>query len=157
MDNKVGDELPTQSEVEEAVKSVQKVLDKADRYLTSLTKEQRTSALKPRTGYGVMVPQIAGMAKRHGVALPGISIDGMQADLTLVSRLEPLAQIADALAQRVTDTQIQAASECWHAATALYTSLARVASASPDLEREITPVVEFFATGRRKPVKAPTP
>lgn len=153
MENKVGDELPTEAEVEEAVKAVQKVLDKTSRYLISLTKEQRSAALKPRTGYAQVVPQIAGLAKRHGVALPGISIEGMQSDLTLVQRLEPLSTIADSLAQRVGDTQLQAASECWYAATALYTSLARVASSSPDLEREIAPVVDFFAVGRRKPTK----
>lgn len=157
MENKVGDELPTEAEVEEAVKAVQKVLDKTARYLISLNKDQRSAALKPRTGYALVVPQIAALAKRHGVALPGVSVDAMQADLALVQRLEPLASIADTLSQRVGDTQLQAASECWYAATALYSSLARVASASADLEREIAPVVDFFAIGRRKSPKPSTP
>lgn len=156
MENKVGDELPTEAEVEEAVKALQKVIDKTERYLVTLNKDQRTAALKPRTGYALVVPQIARLATRFGVTLPGISADDMLADLTLVQRLAPLSAAVEDLAQRIHDTQLQAASECWYAATALYTSLARVAPSAPGLERELAPVVDFFAVGRRK-ATPPTP
>lgn len=151
MDNKVGDELPTEAEIEEAVRAVQKVRDKAARYLISLTKDQRSSALKPRIGYEQVVPKIAALVTKHGVALPQMSVEGMLADLALVQRLAPLRSAVDSFAEQGESTQIQAASECWYAATAYYTSLLRVSGGNPELERELRPIVEFFAVGKRKP------
>ena len=76
----------------------------------------------------------------------------MLADLTLAQRLRPIASAVDQLNQRLSDTLLEAQSECWWAATAFYTSLCRVAGADPALKAALKPIVDFFATGRRKKV-----
>jgi len=63
--------------------------------------------------------------------------------------------VTQQLLRRLEDTVTNAQSESWWAATALYTALARVAVASPELQAALRPVVEFFAIGRRKKTPAP--
>jgi hypothetical protein len=52
---------------------------------------------------------------------------------------------------------LNARSECWWLATALYTALARVADGNPELEAALAPVIGFFATGKRKKGQPPAP
>jgi hypothetical protein len=70
--------------------------------------------------------------------------------LTLAQRLRPLAEASRQLSRRLDDTILNARSECWWSATALYTALARVATGNPELEAALAPVVDFFAIGKRK-------
>jgi hypothetical protein len=48
------------------------------------------------------------------------------------------------------DDDSEAQSECWWAATAFYSTLSRLTGADPKLEAALKPVIDFFATGRRK-------
>jgi hypothetical protein len=59
--------------------------------------------------------------------------------------------------RRLDDSILNARSECWWSATALYTALARVADGNPELESALAPVVGFFAIGKRKKPQPPTP
>jgi hypothetical protein len=74
--------------------------------------------------------------------------------LLLAKRLRPLANAATALSQRLDDTILQAQSECWWAATAFYSTLARISGANAKLAAALKPIIDFFAVGRRK-AKAP--
>jgi hypothetical protein len=67
----------------------------------------------------------------------------------LAQRLAPLAPLLESLAQRVSDTILQAQSECWWAAMAFYSALARLSSVDPELEVALKPAVEFFARRSR--------
>ena len=89
------------------------------------------------------------LAARHEVSLPRISVDDMNGDLTLAQRLLPIAQALANVSRTVTDTILQAQSECWWAATAFYSALARLSDADPQLEGALKPVVDFFARRRR--------
>ena len=106
--------------------------------------------LKMRTGGEPIVADIAKLASDHGITLPQITVDGMLADLALAQRIRPLASAIAQLNQRLSDTVLEAQSECWWAATALYTSLLRVSSGDPVLAAALKPIVDFFAVGRRK-------
>ncbi len=89
------------------------------------------------------------------LALPKISVDGMKRDLLLAQRLRPLATQATKLAQRLDDTILEAQSECWWAATAFYSALARISGADAALQKAMEPIVAFFAVGRRKAKEPP--
>ena len=61
----------------------------------------------------------------------------------------------DDIGLMVSDTTSEAEAECWWAATALYSTLARTKGADRPLEAALKPVVDFFATGPRKLRGAP--
>ena len=100
----------------------------------ALSAEEQAATVKMRIGGDPIVADIAKLTK----------------DLTLAQRLRPLASAVEQLSQRLSDTVLEAQSECWWAATAYYTSLCRVADADPVLEAALRPIIDFFAVGRRK-------
>jgi hypothetical protein len=149
MQDMVGDPVPTEKEIEALVAQIQGIEAKLERYTVLLTAEQRKATTKMRSGGETIVPKVGVLATEHGVALPGVSVDGMLADLALAQRLAPLSAAIQGLQRRVDDTVLEAQSECWWAATALYSALARASGATPKLEASLRPIVEFFAVGRR--------
>jgi hypothetical protein len=151
MQDKVGSKVPTEKEVQKLIEDVKAIQAKIEEYTIALTSDDRAVTTKMRTGGESVVGTIGGLAKDHGLSLPEISVDAMNADLLLVQRLRPLSSALGALLQRVDDTILEAQSECWWAATAFYTTLARLSSANATLQAALKPVVDFFAVGRRKP------
>lgn len=149
MEDKVGSVIPSEREVAKLVEDVHAIERRIERFTISLSRDQRIAVLKFRNGGEPIVQTVGELAERHELALPGISVDAMRADLLLAQRLAPLATAIEALAQRVDDTILEAKSESWWAATAIYTALSRLASASPAIETALQPVVAFFALGRR--------
>nr|HEX4313343.1 hypothetical protein [Kofleriaceae bacterium] len=122
-----------------------------------MTPDERKKSLKWRTGGDQVVSLVARQVERYEVSLPGISVDDMNADLELATRLAPLAEAATEFAQALTDTILQARAECWWAATAYYTTLRRLADANPTLLAALEPAVEFFAHGPRQAKPSPEP
>lgn len=145
----VGDTIPSEKEVEQLVAQIRAIEAKLEKYTVLLTVDQRKTTTKMRSGGEAIVPQVGALATEHGVALPGVTVDGMLADLTLAQRLAPLSAAIQGLQRRVDDTVLEAQSECWWAATALYSALARASGATPKLESALKPIVDFFAIGRR--------
>lgn len=150
MDNKVGSKVPTEAEIAALVGELKAIKQKIEGFTVALQPEQRAATTKMRSGGEAIVAKIGQLATEHGVALPELSVEGMQADLTLAQRLAPLAGAAHELSQRLDDTILEAHSECWWATTAYYTTLARMAGANATLAAALKSVVEFFAIGRRK-------
>lgn len=149
MQDMVGDTIPSEKEIEQLVAQIRTIEGKLEKYTVLLTLEQRKATTKMRSGGDRIVPQVGALATEHGVALPGVTVDGMQADLLLAQRLAPLSAAVGGLQQRLDDTILEAQSECWWAATALYSALARASGAIPKLQAALKPIVEFFAVGRR--------
>jgi hypothetical protein len=71
-----------------------------------------------------------------------------------IEQLPPLSSAIQGLQRRVDDTVLEAQSECWWAATALYTALARASGAEPKLEAALEPIIDFFSVGRRTKTSA---
>jgi hypothetical protein len=149
----VGGKIPSEAEIAKLVDVVHGIEAKIEAYTVHLSVEQRKATTKMRSGGEKIVPQIGTLANTHGVAMPGVTVDGMLADLTLAQRLDPLVNAVGSLNQRLDDTVLEAQSECWWAATAFYTALARASGAIPALEAALKPIVAFFAVGRRQPKK----
>jgi hypothetical protein len=91
------------------------------------------------------VELVRDLSPGHPIALPRISVNDMTQDLVLAQRLAPLAALLETLSQKVTDTILQAQSECWWAAMAFYTALTRLSDVDPELENALQPAVEFMA------------
>ena len=156
LENKVGDSVPSQETIEATNDGFTKARQKLKPFLITLSVEERKRALKFRPGGDAIVALMAKLARKSGVSLPGVSIEGMEGDLALSNGLSSVEENAQAFLDAVSDTRLQALSEAWWAATALYTSLSRVADSDPELARALKPATEFFATGRRTP-KTETP
>ena len=154
MQDKVGSEIPTTDQVNQLVADVKSISDRIAAFTVTLSADERASTLKMRIGGEPIVTDIAKLSNDHGITLPQITVDGMLADLTLAQRLRPLASAVAQLDQLLADTVLEAQSECWWAATALYTSLLRASGGDPVLAAALKPIVEFFATGKRKKAAA---
>jgi len=146
---------PTQKQVDALIAEVVALQKRVEGFTVSLTREQRVGTTKMRPGGEGIVATLAQLAEQRGIALPEVSGPAMTANLATVQRLRPLVDTTRQLLQRLEDTVTNAQSESWWAATALYTALARVAAASPELQAALRPVVAFFATGSRKKTPAP--
>ena len=158
MQNRVGDVIPSEKQVESLVEDIQAIQKKIEKFTVSLTSEERLASAKMRTGGEGVVAAVAQLAEQHEIALPQITVEAMMADLTLAQRLRPMAHAVRELSQRLDDTILTAQGECWWSATAFYTTLARVAAVSPALQQALRPIIDFFAHGpRKKPDAPPTP
>ena len=151
MENKVGNSIPSAETVDATNDELTKARQKLQPFLVSLSVEERRRALRFRPGGEAIVALMAKLARQTGVSLPGVSVEGMEGDLALSQTLNSVEENAQVLLDAVSDTRLQALSEAWWAATALYTSLSRVADSDPELARALKPATEFFAVGRRTP------
>ena len=151
MENKVGDTVPSEDTINATNEELTKARQKLKPFLVSLSVEERRRALRFRPGGEAIVALMAKLARQTGVSLPGVSVEGMEGDLALSKTLSSVEENAQVLLDAVFDTRLQALSEAWWAATALYTSLSRVADSDPELARALKPATEFFAVGRRTP------
>jgi hypothetical protein len=157
MEDRVGSHVPSENDVQKLVGQVESIVHKIREYAVALTPDERRSLTKFRPGGEAIVALVGQLAKKHGVDAEETSVEGMHADLLLAQRLAPLAGAADALAQLLDDTVLEAQGECWHAATANYSLLSVKAKNLPDLAESLAPARAFFATGRRRNKPSPPP
>ena len=102
-------------------------------YRVGLIPEERRHTLKFRPGGEAIVHALALSVRNHDVALPGLTADGMEADLSLANKLKPVGDAAEAFYQFADDTIWEASSECWYAATVYYTTLSRMVTSLANL------------------------
>ncbi len=155
MQDRVGAKIPTDEQVAGWLATIKKLQQDMEPYGVGLTPEERRHTLKFRPGGETIVHALAVSVRNHDVALPGITADGMEADLNVAEKLKPVRDAAEALYQFADDTILEASSECWYAATAFYTTLTRMVSGYPDIKAVVAQVSALFATGRRKQAAPP--
>jgi hypothetical protein len=145
MKNRVGNVIPSAEESQQLVKDIETFAAKIEKFTLMLSSEERQRTTKMRVRGERVVELVGNLAARRQIAMAHISVGDMNADLVLAQRLAPLAPLLEGLAQRVSDTILQAQSECWWAAMAFYSALTRLADVDPELEDALKPAVEFFA------------
>ena len=150
MQNRVGTIVPTEEEIQALVKDIQALATKVQKFTLMLSAEDRKRTTKMRARGERIVELVGDLAVRNQLSLPRISVADMKNDLALNQRLAPLAQAVANLSQTISDTMLQAQSECWWAATAFYSALARLSDVDPQLEASLKPAVEFFSRRRRR-------
>ena len=154
MQNRVGNVIPSAEEIQQLVKDIETFAAKIDKFTLMLSAEERQRTTKMRARGERVVDLVGSLAARHQVALPRISVGDMNADLVLAQRLAPVASALETLTQKVSDTILQAQSECWWAAMAFYSALTRLSDVDAELEDALKPAIEFFA---RRPRPEPEP
>lgn len=150
MQDRVGAKVPTDEQVAGWLATIKQLQQEMAAFGVGLTPEERRHTLKFRSGGESIVHALAVSVRNHDISLPGITADGMEADLNLVQKLKPIRDAAEAVYQFADDTILEASSECWYAATAYYTAFSRMVSSSPDVKAVVAQVASFFATRRRK-------
>jgi hypothetical protein len=156
MKNQVGSVIPSAEDIQQLVKDIETFAAKIDKFTLMLSSEERQHTTKMRARGERVVELVGTLATRHQITLPRISVNDMNADLVLAQRLAPLAPLLEAAAQKVSDTILQAQSECWWAAMAFYSALTRLSHVDPELEDALRPAIEFFARRPRSERTAET-
>ena len=150
MQDRVGTNVPTNAQVEGWLATINQLREEMEPYGVGLTPDERKHTLTFRPGGESIVHALANSVRKHNVALPGITADGMEADLLVAQGMKSVRDAAESLYQFADDTVLEASSECWYAATAYYTALSRMVSSFPDIKTVVGQVADFFATRRRK-------
>jgi hypothetical protein len=157
MQNLVGEHVPSEGEIQKIIKDIEAIDAKLEKYTHSLNAESRQRALKPPDGSEATTKLIAKLMTKHGVSLPNISAEDMEADRLLAERLQPVAETLTALLRKVHDTLLEAGHERWYATTAGYTALVRLVATDPALETALKPALEAFGVGRKRKPRAASP
>jgi hypothetical protein len=150
MENRVGDVVPSEAEIEELLKDIGGLRSKLEKYGDFLSPEARQSTLKPPEGSEATSRLITKLLTAHKVSLPGVDPADIEADRLLAERLAPVAAELGSLQRLVQDTILQANHERWSATTAGYTSLVRTMDANPELREALKPALDAFGVGRKR-------
>ena len=156
MENRVGDNLPTEREIEELKGEIAVVLRKAHKFGIVLDPDERIRLVRARKGADHVIERVHELAVKYNLDLPGIPLQGMQDDLALVRMLRPVHSALSDVLTVIDDTEGQAESESWDAFLAYYATLSGMATRIPILAAELKDVQTFMRTWRaRKAIAAP--
>lgn len=156
MQNRVGDNAPTQAVLEQLVTELTAIVTALKQFGIVLDIEERKRLLHARRDADPMVQRVRDLAAKYSVALPQIPLAGMMNDQALRNRLHPLTDLFRTGLVLSEDTEGQAESEMWEAYLAYYGVLSKMAEQNPTLAVELAPVVEFMSN-RRKAAKKEEP
>lgn len=157
MENRVGDNAPTQAALELLVTELAAVVTALKQFGIVLDTEERKRLLHARRDADPMVQRVRDLAAKHGITLPQIPLTGMMNDQALRNRLHPLTDLFRTGLVLSEDTEGQAESEMWEAFLAYYGVLSKMAEQNPTLAVELAPVVEFMASKRKSAKKEEEP
>lgn len=156
MENRVGDVVPSEAEVEKLAKDLSSVEARLAKLGSVLTPEERQGALKPPDGSETTTKLIVQLLQKHNVSLPGIKAEDIEADLLLAARLAPLGDALTRIQRLLQDIVLQANSERWSATTAGYTALVRTMDADPALRQALDPALKAFGVGKKRGPRKPS-
>jgi hypothetical protein len=109
--------------------------------------ERRRSAKTRRGGHQV-VPLIAAVATKYGIAAPAMTGGSLSASLARVQALDPLLSASAESHATISDAHFSASNEMWTSARALYRMLKTVGETNPSIATELKPVEEWFRAQR---------
>jgi hypothetical protein len=140
----------SQAEVEECLAHLDSVATVLAPYLVSLTAPQRKLQSKGRKDVEAMIPQLATLATRFGVASASVNVDQMTQQAALASALQPLIGRTRTLLVALGDTVLQAGGNACHTATTVHSFLKRLAKKNGSLQGELSVVSAAFANKSSK-------
>lgn len=153
MDNKVGDNVPSEKVLAGLLEQLAHVVAKLSEFGIHLDTDDRKRLFHERLGAEPHIRTVYTLATRHGVTLKGIPLEGMMNDRKLKAAMEPFVAAFQAAKTLAEDTAGQAESESWEAFLAYYGVLSSMADRDPALATELAAVVAFMANGPRKTPK----
>jgi hypothetical protein len=136
----------------EAIARVVQALESASEpfaEIARLTPMERVRGIKLRRGGHQIIPTIAAVAAKYGVAAPDMAGADLEASFKAAQELAAVVSNAQLVLRTAMDAQFNANGETWRAATSLYTMLKTAARSNPDIADEIAPVGEWFRAKRK--------
>jgi hypothetical protein len=109
-----------------------------------LSPEARARGIKMRRGGDAVVPTIAAIATKYGIAAPNMSGDTLHAGLAELHAHAMLMSAAIEIHALITDSRMGVGRSLWSATTTLYTMLRRAARSNPAMAAELEPVEAWF-------------
>jgi hypothetical protein len=113
-----------------------------------LTPADRRRLAKNRRGGQQVVPTIAALATKYGIATPTTTGTVLNAQLARVQELDPLVTASVDAHSQFSDAHLGASTAMWTSARTLYAMLKPAALTDPSLAAELKSVEEWFR--RRK-------
>ena len=103
--------------------------------------------LKLRKGGVQVITQVLDLCNQHGITSVGtVTVQNMSAQLARATARNQIGVQMSAVPKALTDASFSAESDSWQCATALYTTLRRLAIVNPTLAAGLQPVQAFFKT-----------
>lgn len=150
MDNRVGENVPTRTKLDQSLKALAALYAEMAKFCVTLSPEERSRTLKSRKDSEWMIRTVHELASKKGLNLPGISLDGMLDDLNLGSQLSPFATQVTMMLRLVQDTCIQAEHQAWQAFLAYYAALSSLSTHDPEVSVAMAKVTEAMRPARKK-------
>ena len=151
MENRVGDNLPTEQQLAAWEATLKTLFAEMKPFMIKLSKDEKRRLLQFRPGGEQIVALVANLAEKYGISLADMPVAGMRSDLQLSQVLAPVVGQMSLMATWGDDTVDSASSEAWQAATGNYSVLSRVAESNPSLAEELKPAKQFFARRKKAP------
>jgi hypothetical protein len=149
MENKVGDNVPSQKQLDDMLKQLASLVDQIKEFCVTLQKEERAATAKPHKGTESLATQTYNLAKRYGITVKNVPLEGMMNDLRLASQIQPFDTLFNLGAQLAADTTLQAKSEYYTAFLSYYGALSAAAEHDAALAAEMEPIQKAMAALRR--------
>jgi hypothetical protein len=121
-----------------------------------LTGEDRRRSAKLRRGGHQVVPTIAAVATKYGIATTTTNGPALSAQLVRVQQLDSLLGAAIDTHATISDAHFGATGDMWTSARALYAVLKTVAKTDPSVAPELKSVEEWFRRNK-SPATETTP
>jgi hypothetical protein len=150
MDNKVGDNVPTQQQLDALYAKLSDAITELAKFCITLSEEERTSRLHPLKGAEPMVEKAGDLCQRYNVSVPGAPADGMLNDLHLSRVVRPFITLLQSGAQMAEDTLGESQAEYWQAFLSNYGAINTASAHNPALAAEAKELIEFMRAYRNK-------
>jgi len=153
MDNRIGKNLPPQTELDEALAYLQKARAILTKFCIVLSPEDRKSLLRLRKNAREHQQLVQKLVTTYKMELPGMAVSELVADQKVDAALVPLQIEADAIGHLINDSRDASEHEQTQWFYAYYGMLKSAATRIPTLKAELGPVEEALAMppSRKKP------
>ena len=145
---------PATSKFDESVNLVDQANALIDDGSKPLTPKERKHLLKLRKGGEKFIPQIAALAKAHGLELSSHPIDAMTAAMQTAQDHAQVLSRTTVLLKMIEDNLLRAHAQAWDTATLTYSMLRPLAKRDGNVAKTLAPIKAFLASGRRAETRA---
>ncbi|MFO0586822.1 MAG: hypothetical protein U0441_04755 [Polyangiaceae bacterium] len=150
MDNKVGDNVPSQKKLDDLLAQLRDVVGELQKFCVTLQPDERKATAKPHKGAEKPARNVHNLAQRYDIHVKNVPLDGMLNDVRLSESIEPFAKALALGAQISADTKLQANSEYYTAFLAYYGALSQAAEHDPNLAAELKETQEEMRKVRQR-------
>ena len=149
MENKVGDNVPSQKKLDELQGKLAGVLEELQKFLITLHADERAGTVKPHKGAATLAERAYTLATKYDIQVKNVPLEGMKNDLQLASQIRPFESMFALGAQLTADSLLQANSEYYTAFLAYYGALSKAAEHDAALAAELKDIQDEMRKVRK--------